>query len=151
MDDTDGFALSDRHVEGIGYDAGVQRTRHRPANDAAAEDVEHDGEIEEAGPRWNVGDIGHPQAVGRLSDEVALDEIGCRARIPIADRGRNEAPAMHAEESVLVHEPSDALSPNADSMTPQLCMDARPPVGIVRHRVDAEDHAREFVVGDLPG
>ena len=46
------FRLADgeRHVQRRKHDIGVQRQRHRPANDPPAEGVEHDGEGQEKKP-----------------------------------------------------------------------------------------------------
>jgi hypothetical protein len=52
--------LAKRHVEGVEHDLRVQGDRHRPADDPAAECIEHDRQIEEAGPRRNIRDISHP-------------------------------------------------------------------------------------------
>jgi hypothetical protein len=65
-----------RHVQGVEHQLRVQGRRHRPADDAAAERIECDRQLEEAGPGRNVGDIGHPQQVRALGGEVALDQIG---------------------------------------------------------------------------
>ena len=65
--------------------------RHRPADDPSAERVQHDGQIEEAGPRWNIRDVGHPQRVRALRREVAVDQIRRLTR-PIPD-GRDLVPA----------------------------------------------------------
>ena len=54
-------------------------------DDPAAERVEHDRQIEEAGPRWNIRDISHPQHIGLIRGEIAVDEIGRLAR-PIPRR-----------------------------------------------------------------
>jgi hypothetical protein len=50
MDDRDGPPLGERHVEGIEHELGLQVMPHGPADNAAREGVEHDGQIEEAGP-----------------------------------------------------------------------------------------------------
>jgi hypothetical protein len=54
---------------------------HRPTDDAPTVDIENDGEIEKAGPRWNVGDVRDPELVGRVGVEFAPDEIGSWSRI----------------------------------------------------------------------
>ena len=78
-------ALRERHVERVEHELGAQMRRHRPADDAPAPRIEHDGEIEKAGPGRDVGDVGDPELVGAGRGEVALDEIGRRARVAIAD------------------------------------------------------------------
>ena len=77
-------ALRERHVERVEDELGAQMRRHRPADDAPAPRVEHDGEVEEAGPRRDVGDVGDPELVGPGRREVAVDEIGRGPRVAIA-------------------------------------------------------------------
>ena len=67
---------------------------HRPADDPTAEGIEHDGEIQEAGPGRNVGDVSDPELIRPLGAEVALDQIGRRSCIAIAHGGHDPlAPA----------------------------------------------------------
>src|SRR5690348_4128719 len=75
MDDTARSTRQERHVERVEYHLRVQCQRHRPADDTAAEGIEHDRQIEEAGPRRDIRDVGNPELVGLFSNEVAVDEI----------------------------------------------------------------------------
>src|SRR6266446_3718658 len=50
-------ALRDGHVERGQDELGAEMGFHRPADDAATPRVEHDGEIQEAGPRRDVRDV----------------------------------------------------------------------------------------------
>ena len=50
MDDVGGSPLSERHVERIQDEAGAQVAGHGPAHDTAAEGIQDDGQVEEAGP-----------------------------------------------------------------------------------------------------
>jgi hypothetical protein len=78
-------------------------------DDPAAEGVEHDGQIEEAGPRWNIRDVSHPQQVRALRREVAIDEIGRLTR-SIPD-GRDEALATaHAGQAGASHQPGNTFA-----------------------------------------
>ena len=51
---------------------------------APAPGIEDDGEVEEARPGRDVGDVGDPELVGPGGGEVARHEIGRRPRIAIA-------------------------------------------------------------------
>src|SRR5690242_10068210 len=53
--------LPQRQVQRLEHQLSAQIGLHRPAHDLAAENVEHHGEIEEAGPGWDIGYICHPQ------------------------------------------------------------------------------------------
>ena len=71
--------LPERHLKGIEHELRVQGGRHRPADNPTAERIEHNRQVEEAGPGRNVRDISHPQQIGPIRSEVTVDEIGCLA------------------------------------------------------------------------
>ena len=101
--------LPERHVEGVEHHLHVQGGRHRPADDPAAERIEHDRQIEEAAPRWNIRDIGHLQPIGLIRGEIAVDEIGRLAR-PIP-HGRDGALATaHADQTSVQHQPGNPFA-----------------------------------------
>lgn len=75
MNDISRPPLIVRHLERVEDQGRLQVRRHRPADNAAAEGVEHYGEIEKASPRRHVGDVGHPELVRGICREVALDEV----------------------------------------------------------------------------
>ena len=70
-----GPALREGHVQCVEDEVGFEVRGHRPADDPAPEDIQHDGEIGEPGPGRNVRDVGHPDLIRRGRDEVPLDEI----------------------------------------------------------------------------
>ena len=74
VDDALGPAPRQRHIEGVEHQPGLEVRDHGPADHPPAEDIQHDGEIEEAGPGREIGDVGNPQAVGRPGPEVARDQ-----------------------------------------------------------------------------
>jgi hypothetical protein len=39
---------------------------HRPADDFAGEEIEHDGQIEPPFPGWHAGDVGEPNLIRPL-------------------------------------------------------------------------------------
>jgi len=47
---------------------------HRPAHNLAAERVEHHRQVKQAGPGWNVADVGDPQTIGRRRREVVGEQ-----------------------------------------------------------------------------
>jgi len=134
------FRLADgeRHVQRRKHDIGVQRQRHRPANDPPAEGVEHDGEVEKAGPGWNVGDVGDPKHVGRAGCKAALDKVGRLAAAIAHGRGHKTA-AADASQTGGFHQPRDALAADGQAALDKFGMDARAAIGPVRGRVDGAD------------
>ena len=88
MDDGVGSALRERHVEGTEHQLGPQVRLQGPADDASRPDIEHAGEVEQAGPRRDVGDVGDPEAVRPRGGELAGDRPD-PARGPPSDRRRS--------------------------------------------------------------
>src|SRR5438132_5178529 len=60
-------ALRDGHVERGQDELGAEVGFHCPADDPATPRVEHDGEIQEAGPRRDVRDVRDPQPIGAVN------------------------------------------------------------------------------------
>ncbi len=65
-------ASPDRHLEGLEVERGPEVGLHGPTDHAAADDVEHDGEIEEAPRRRYVSNVGDPELVLRHRVEVGF-------------------------------------------------------------------------------
>jgi hypothetical protein len=72
VDDAIGTALPDGHVQRIQDEARSKVVGHRPADHTATERVDDDGQEQEAGPGWDVRDVGHPELVNGRRGEVAL-------------------------------------------------------------------------------
>ena len=49
---------------------------HRPADDFAGEEIEHDGQIEPPFLGWHVGDVGEPNLIGPLGGEFLVEPVG---------------------------------------------------------------------------
>jgi hypothetical protein len=75
MDHASGATSISRHVEGVDDKRLAHMCRHGPADDAAAEDVQNDGEVEKAGESRHVGDIGHPKLIRCACAEIPLTEM----------------------------------------------------------------------------
>lgn len=77
-------ALSKSHLQGVQDEPGLLRCGGGPANDPAAEGV-HDegdeGDVDDSGPRPDVGDVSNPAAVRRWRDELAVQQV----RRPLAE------------------------------------------------------------------
>ena len=100
MHDRFGPALLHGHLQCLDYQLGAQVRRHRPAHDPPAEHVEDDGQVEEARQGRNVGDVGDPQAIRRVSLEAALDPVRrrptCTSRRVVRGPRRRLTPTMPA-------------------------------------------------------
>jgi hypothetical protein len=117
------------------HELGPQMRLHRPADDLAAEHVEHGGQVQEPGPGRDVGDVGHAELVRSLRFELALHEVGRRASPLVAQRRRDEAPPGYAAQALRSHEPSHTISPDRGSRLAKLSPHAGNPVRRARGRV----------------
>ena len=123
MDDILRSARGQCHVQGIKNQLAVQGRGHRPTDDAAAERIECDRQVEEAGPRRHESDIGHPQQIRALGREIAIDQIG-RPLVPVAN-GRGDKPAAADTGKIrMTHQTGDpflADSPRSPTTSASLC------------------------------
>src|SRR3954464_5434294 len=56
-------ALVQGLLQRVQHEAGVSRAGDTPADDAPRKDIDDEGDIDETGPRRDVGKVGHPQGV----------------------------------------------------------------------------------------
>src|SRR3954453_13262624 len=83
----DGPALVQGLLQRVQHEAGVSRAGDTPADDAPCKDVDEEGDIDETGPRRDVGKVGHPQGVRTRCFELPIDAIERTRGRRIADGG----------------------------------------------------------------
>lgn len=113
VDDRRRLALTDGHVERVDHQFSAQVRVHRPADDAATEHVEDDGEVEKTGPRRHIRDVGDPELIRGGSRELALDEVRRGARVLVA-RALVLLATAHALEPGRFHQALDTFPPDED-------------------------------------
>jgi hypothetical protein len=138
MDHVPGPSRRQRHVQGIEHQLFGQCRGHRPADNATAEGVEHDGEIDKACPGRNVGDVGDPQPIRRFRREVPLNQVG-RLAATLLDRGGDEPAPTHSGKTGLRHQSRNTLAANANALGGELGMHPRRAVGAARSCVRGTD------------
>ena len=79
-----------------------KRGRGLPADDAAAVDVDHEGDVDPAGERLDIGQVGHPQAVGTIGHELAVHQVGRSVLGLVGDGGPLEGLASSGAAQVQV-------------------------------------------------
>jgi len=88
---------------------------------SAAVAVEDEGEVDEAVPSANVGQIGHPLLVRARRREVALQKIArMLSRGLVRDRRPRLLPAQLPDQPVLAHHAGDLIAADLDVATLQL-------------------------------
>ena len=105
--------------------------RDLPADDHSREHVDQEREVHAPLPGAQVGQITDPQAVRRVGGEVPLDEIWALVRGWIGDRGppRLAAP-LRAPDSLLAHQPRDAVAADLLALALKLVPHPRVPVAL---------------------
>lgn len=115
-------AFMQRLVERVQHEVGAHRRRHPPANDTTGEHVGHEGHIDEARPRPAVGKIRHPQGIGPISPELALDLVQ-RTRYGIgALRRLDPAPAPYPFEAHRLRQAGHRTASDLHAVTQQLVL-----------------------------
>jgi len=109
MDDLVGLALLDGHVQRAEHQISRHALADGPADDAAAPDVQHHRQIQEARPRRNVGHVRHPELVRPVGDEATLHQIWRRPLTRIALGGHDKAvPTTDATDAGFSHQACNA-------------------------------------------
>jgi hypothetical protein len=114
-------ALIDGLFERIQHEVGAQRGRHPPAHNAAGEDVDDEGDIDEAALGRDIREVGHPELIRPRRREASIDEIGrsvgCGRRV----RRRDPRPPAHgAFQAHVPHQPLDRASGDSAAFASQL-------------------------------
>ena len=99
--------IKDGLLERIEDKIGAQRRGDPPPDNAAGEDIDHEGDIDKAAPCRHVREVGDPQLIRPRRVKATIDEIGravgCRVRM----RGNDPCPS--AADAFQPHVPHQAL------------------------------------------
>jgi hypothetical protein len=108
-------------------------------------------EEEEALPGLDVLEVADPEPVRLRPREVAVDEIGRRVALRVADRRLEAAAAaVGATDPELPHQPGDPLLADPDPVDElQLGVDPGCPVDLLGPEMDLTDPLAELAVGEL--
>src|ERR1700733_5669317 len=99
-------------------DAGVEVTRHRPADDTTCKQVEHHGQVDKAGLGSKIGQVRDPHLVWRRHLEVPRDHVPRDGKL-VPRLGRvHETSSVTSTQTVVTHQSGDALP--RDTMTGSL-------------------------------
>ncbi len=99
------FARPQRLLQGGEHEVGVQRARDVPADDVAREGVDDEGDVGEAGPGADVGEVGHPEPVGGGGWKSRCTRSSGR-RCRLVRDGRAQPAGPHdASQAQVAHQP----------------------------------------------
>lgn len=109
------------------------------ADDAAGEEVEHDGEVEPALCRPDVGDVCTPFHVRAIRREVLRHEVRRDGPGMFAVRRALQAPLLPRDQLVLAHQPCHGMPPDLMALIDEVKVHARATIGAVRQREGGAD------------
>ena len=138
-----GFSTIDRHLERINDEFLTHVVSHSPANNTPAEDVKHDGQIQETAPRRNVRYVSDPQCIGSIGDKASLDEIGCRSRVAITNRRNGRFASRSPVDIAIAHQMGNALAANTNAVIDKFRMNSRTSIRRTRSTEDRFDPISE--------
>src|SRR5438309_1388479 len=151
MNDVRRPTLRDGHIQRGQDELGPEMGFHRPADHAPTPRIEHDGEIQEAGPGRHVGDVRDPQLIRARAGELAVDEIRRRPGRLVAHRRAERLPPAHALQPGAPHQPGHPLTANVEAAGGELGMNPGDAVGPARLAMDRLDLRGEFHIGPGAG
>jgi hypothetical protein len=140
------------HGEGVEDQSGVDGIGHGPADDLSAEEIENGGEEKPAFAGMDVGDVGHPDLVGRGGLRGLGQAVGSDGVVVVAIGGADAVAALLATAQAHgVHDAGDAFASMAASVGTEGGLDARAPVGATATGVDGLDLDGEVLVLESAG
>jgi hypothetical protein len=140
----------DGHLERVEGEVRAQRGGDLPPDDEAAEDVDHKGDVDEARVGLHIGEVGHPEPVGRRRAEVPIDEVSGSRQQLVGD-GRLPAPATaNPSEARGRHEPLDRAAGHAHFLPVELGPDLVGAVDAAVGLVDPGDLDLQLFVAQRP-
>ncbi len=143
-------ASGDGHLEGVEDEVGAEVIGDLPADDRPRVHVEDERHIQPARPRRHVRDVGDPQLVGSLRDEVAVDEVWGPVRAVVGDGRVALLASDHATDAHLGHQPLHGAPGDRVPLAAEFLVDPPGPVaGVVRDPRRADLDLVDLV-GDRP-
>src|SRR3954449_11931661 len=119
----DGPARVQGLLQRVEHAASVSRAGDAPADDAPREDVDDEGDIDETGPRRDVGKVGHPQGVRTRRFELPIDAIERTRGRRIADCGADPFARHHALQTHRAHQARYSAASDRDPFPEKLSPD----------------------------
>ena len=138
------------HLERVEHQLGPHVRCELPADDLAAVAVEDEGEVDEAVPGADVGQVGDPFLVRPGRGEVTLQEVaGPLGGGLVRDRCPLLRAAQLADQPVFAHHPRDLVAPDVDVAAAELLPRLAGPVHAPAAAACGLDLDQELAVGEL--
>ena len=143
------LAARERHPQRVEHEVGAHVTGELPADNAAAVDVDDEGEEQQPFPAAQIGEVRHPEAVRRQRGEVAPHQVRPPRRARIRDRCPPRPPApLGAPDPVRAHQPLDAIAADLDTLALELKPGSPVAVAVIVGRVHGLDLLEQPLFAD---
>jgi hypothetical protein len=106
--------------EGVEHEICGHPSRGPPADDAPAEDVEDERDIDRAGPGRDVGEVGNPELVGAAGHELAIDQVRGPLGVLVGNRGAYLLGPQRSGPALLGIEPLDRAPGHVEPLRAQV-------------------------------
>lgn len=119
-------------LQGHQGQAGIQQAAQVPAADGAGEHIHHDGQVDVALPKANVGDIAHPHLI-RVTDRQPRHQVRVAPKAMPSVGYTHFSPSGRPQQASLAHNPPGAVPPDliCVGQAPQFLTDTARPIGRV--------------------
>src|SRR5438270_11767306 len=113
-------ARPQRHLQGVEGEIGAKRAGGLPADDAPAEDVDHEGDVHPPGVGLHVGEIGDPEMVRSDCSKLTVDEISRTLACRLGPGGVHLLATHDAAAAETAHQPLNRAAGHVNALAPQL-------------------------------
>ncbi len=127
----DGPSVQEGLLQCVEHEAGTGRPADPPAHDAAGLGIDDEGNVNEAGPGRDVGEVRDPQHVRLRRPELAVHVIQRARRGLVADRRAHRLAADHPLQAHAPHPSLHGAAGDVKAFAPQLPPD-------LAHAIDPE-------------
>ena len=140
----------DGHGQGCDGQVCPHVVTHRPADDFAGEEIEHDGQIEPPFLGWHIGDVGEPNLIGLPGGEFLVEPVGGDRQVVMAVRSAHPKPPWRScPDAVMMHEAFDAATARRLPIGAQGRVDPGRAVPAAMRGMDPPDLGQQGAIGHL--
>ena len=110
-------ARPDGLLQRVEHQLGAQAHRHAPADDVAAEHIDDERRVDDRMPGPDVGQVGHPEAVGSDGCELPVGQVGWSLYRLVRDGGPPLLAAAHTEWIEFTHQSGHPVATDCDALS----------------------------------
>lgn len=145
------LAQTQGHLERVEHQLLLKAFGHRPTHHPAREQIEDHRQVEPALPGPDIGDVCYPGLVRTVGGELSVEDVRGYRLVMLGIGGSPELAPRGALQAHLAHQTSYPLAAEAQTLGPQLGVDARAAVGPTASLVNRSDrHLQQPIIAPSP-